>query len=81
MLVKLFTEHPRSVGESYFTHLGQAFAFSGRMIAAGFACLLHGVFPFFFVRTGSRCIEHLHDRMVANRARQRPATRQAQLTR
>jgi hypothetical protein len=37
------------------------------MMFAGFACLVHGVLPFVFVRTGSRAISELNDRMVANR--------------
>lgn len=65
----LFTEHPDSVGESYVEHMGQAGYFGSRMILAGVACLLHGLLPFLFTRTGSRTIQHLHDRMVANRVR------------
>lgn len=64
-----FTEHPRSVGESYAEHLGTATGFGLRMLAGGFACLLHGVLPFLFTRTGSRTITLLHDRMVVNRAK------------
>jgi hypothetical protein len=64
-----FTEHPASVGESYLEHMGVAFSFGGRMILAGLACLVHGLFPFLFTRTGSRAIAELHERMVANRVR------------
>jgi hypothetical protein len=38
------------------------------MILGGVACFLHALFPFAFRRTGSECIEQLHDRMVVNRA-------------
>ncbi|HEX7007551.1 MAG TPA: DUF6356 family protein [Alphaproteobacteria bacterium] len=62
-----FTEHPESVGESWFDHLGQAWSFGGRMILAGLACCLHGLFPFLFVSTGSRAVRTLFDRMVINR--------------
>ena len=65
----LFTDHPKSVGESYGEHLGQAFYFGGRMLGCGFACLVHGFLPFLFKKTGSDTIEHLHHRMVKNRAR------------
>lgn len=71
-LKALFTEHPASVGESYVEHMGQAGYFGGRMILAGVACLLHGLLPFLFTRTGSRTIEHLHGRMVASRVRAKP---------
>lgn len=71
----LFTDHPASVGESYLGHMGQAFSFGFSMLGAGFACLLHGIFPFLFVRTGSATIRRLHDRMVTHRDRRTgPAT-------
>jgi hypothetical protein len=66
---KLFTEHPESVGESYVEHMGVAFGFGARMLVAGLACLVHGLLPFLFVKTGSRTITILHDRMVAHRVR------------
>lgn len=68
-LLKPFTEHPASVGESYGEHLVMASGFGIRMILGGFACLLHGLLPFLFVRTGSAQIAQLHDTMVANRRR------------
>ena len=64
-----FTDHPASVGESYGQHMGVAFGFGGRMILAGFACLLHGLLPFLFVKTGSGVISRLHDEMVTHRRR------------
>ncbi|MFN5782064.1 MAG: DUF6356 family protein, partial [Novosphingobium sp.] len=66
-LKALFTEHPASVGESYGEHLVMATGFGTRMILGGFACLLHGIFPFLFVKTGSAQISTLHERMVENR--------------
>lgn len=72
-LIRAFTEHPASVGESYSQHLGRAACFGTRMMLAGIACLVHGVLPFLFVRTGSRAITELNDRMIVNR-RVPPAT-------
>ncbi|HEX8784031.1 MAG TPA: DUF6356 family protein [Steroidobacteraceae bacterium] len=66
-LIRAFTEHPASVGESYSEHLFRAVHFVTRMVFAGVACLVHGVLPFLFVRTGSRAIADLNDRMVVNR--------------
>ena len=66
-LIRAFTEHPASVGESYGEHLLRAVCFGTRMVFAGIACLVHGVLPFLFVRTGSRAIAELNDRMVVNR--------------
>jgi hypothetical protein len=60
------------VGESYGEHMGQAVCFGTRMVFAGLACLVHGVLPFLFVRTGSRAIAELNDRMVINRRRALP---------
>ena len=65
-MIRAFTEHPASVGESYTEHLFRAMYFGMRMVFAGVACLLHGVLPFLFVRTGSRAIADLNDRMVLN---------------
>ena len=67
--VPSFTEHPASVGESYLEHMGVAFAFGSRMLIAGVACLLHGLFPFLFTKTGSRTVTELHEQMVAKRVR------------
>jgi len=64
-----FTEHPESVGETYFEHMGVATRFGAAMLAGGFACLLHGLFPFLFTTTGSSTIRRLHERMVVSRRR------------
>jgi hypothetical protein len=73
MFRELFVAHPRSVGESYLQHLGVAMSFGSRMVAAGFACMLHGVLPFLFVTTGSSTVRHLHDKMISGRRRVRAA--------
>lgn len=64
---ELFNNHPNSVGETYFSHLLSASCFSFKMILGGIACLLHGLFPFLFINTGSKLITQLHDSMVENR--------------
>jgi len=66
---RLFTDHPASVGETYWQHLGAAWGFSWRMMLASLACLIHALLPFLFEKTGSRAITQLHDRMVVNRHR------------
>jgi Family of unknown function (DUF6356) len=71
-LIRSFTAHPTSVGESYFEHLCHAFGFGLRMLFAGFACLVHGVLPFLFVRTGSRAISELNDRLSSRGATPAP---------
>lgn len=70
-----FTEHPASVGEGYFEHMGQAFSFSAAMFVGAFACALHGLLPFLCLKTGSATIRRLHDRMVAHRVKPENAAR------
>lgn len=70
-LGQLFTEHPASVHETYSEHLVMASGFGFKMMVAGFACVLHGLFPFLFIKTGSKAINELHDTMVTNRQRHR----------
>ncbi len=66
-LRRLFTEHPSSIGETYWQHLLHASAFAFRMIASGAACLLHAFLPFVFVNRASDAIIELHRSMVADR--------------
>ena len=68
-LANMFQDHPASVGETYAQHLVQATGFGFRMILGGMACILHGVLPFAFVKTGSRQIQTLHRRMISNRSK------------
>lgn len=63
MIDRLFLRHPRSVGESYPEHAATAFGFGTRMIAGGLACMIHGVFPSLFTRTGSNTVKTLYGRM------------------
>jgi Family of unknown function (DUF6356) len=69
MLDKLFMDHPRSVGETYVEHLDSAWSFGAHMVLAGFACLIHGIFPFLFKRTGSSAIRSLYNDMLMARSR------------
>ena len=62
-LLRPFTEHPASVDESYGEHLVFAGGFGFRLILAGLACLVHGLFPFLFARTASREVQVLHHRL------------------
>jgi len=55
-----FTRHPTEVGEVYGEHLVHAGSVGFRLIGAGLACIVHGIFPFLFVNTGSNVIKRLH---------------------
>lgn len=39
------------------------------MVFSGIACLLHGIFPFLFVTTGSDAVKGLHTEMSERRER------------
>ena len=65
----LFLEHPASVGESYWQHMGQALRFGALLCLTGVACLFHGLLPFLFKDTGSNNIRRLHQMMVTQRSR------------
>ena len=64
-----FTDHPQAVGETYLGHLGEAAAIGGRMIGGGLACVLHGLFPFLFIKTGSNVILGLADKCSQRRTK------------
>jgi hypothetical protein len=66
-LQRLFSEHPASVGETYWQHLLRASWFGSRMMLAAGACFVHAIFPFLFVKTGSTAITELHTAMLAGR--------------
>lgn len=68
----LFTAHPASVNETYGEHMVVATGFALRLTLGGLACLIHGLLPFLFERTGSSIIAELHQRMVLHRVRHGP---------
>lgn len=63
MLGRLFLDHPRHVGESYIGHLHTAGSFGFRMIAGGIGCVIHGLIPAAFVKTGSNTVRELYSEM------------------
>ncbi len=71
-MLRLFTEHPASVGESYFQHLRFAARTGTTMLIGGAACFVHGLMPFLCTTTGSRTIRALAARLGGAQAR-RPA--------
>lgn len=68
-VMKKFTAHPATVGETYGQHFVSSMSFSLGLLRAAFVCAVHAVFPWAFEKTGSACITDLHSRMVANRNR------------
>ena len=63
MFDRVFLDHPRAVGESYVEHAGVAMRVGATMVVAGAACLVHGLVPALFTRTGSDAIRRLHARL------------------
>jgi hypothetical protein len=74
MFDRIFLSHPRSIGESYPEHAATAFGFGLRMIGGGFACMIHGIVPVLFTRTGSNTVKALYGRMKSRQPayQQRP---------
>jgi hypothetical protein len=62
-MIRLMTEHPSAVGESYVQHLVFAIRFGMTMILGGLACCVHGICPFLCTSTGSRIVLALHGRI------------------
>ena len=58
---KFFTEHPASVGETYWQHFRFAAKVFRSLSKAAFACLVHAVFPPLFQKTASTEIRSLHE--------------------
>ena len=60
---RIMVDHPNSVGETYFEHMGFALRFSGLLFAAGFCALVHAFLPFCFEKTASNLIRCLYARI------------------
>jgi hypothetical protein len=63
MFSKLFTDHPRAIGETYGQHARTALRFGWRMVTGGLACMVHAVIPGLFVKTASRTVVQLDAEM------------------
>jgi heme/copper-type cytochrome/quinol oxidase subunit 1 len=62
----IFTQHPKSVNETYLQHMKFALLFGMTMIIGGIGCLIHAVLPFLFIQTGTnyliKLIHYVMDR-------------------
>ncbi|MGH6761824.1 MAG: DUF6356 family protein [Phyllobacterium sp.] len=61
-ILRIFTDHPQSVDETYFEHMAFAAKFSTKLFAAGFAALIHAILPFLFEKTASTIVRELYER-------------------
>src|ERR1700761_852856 len=69
-MLRRFTDHPATVDETYFEHMGMAFGFGGRMLLGSLGCFVHGLFPWMCLTRGSDTVRSLHHRMVTHRTGQ-----------
>ena len=67
MFARLFVDHPRTVNESYFEHMGAAFGVGGRLASAAVKCFVHGIVPGLCKTAGSDAILQLHSEISPRR--------------
>ncbi len=60
MFARLFVDHPKTVGESYFEHMAASLAVAVRLAAASSKCVVHAVVPGLCKTAGSDAILKLH---------------------
>jgi hypothetical protein len=65
---RLFFEHPRSLGMSWWGHGVGALDIGVRLVGAGFACLIHAVVPGFFTQTAGKTITGMYEHMMRRKA-------------
>ncbi|MBM3617762.1 MAG: hypothetical protein FJX23_04375 [Alphaproteobacteria bacterium] len=57
---RAFTEHPELTGETYLQHLWFTVKMGLRFVLVAILLILHGIFPFIFVKTASKQIEIIY---------------------
>lgn len=63
MIQRIFLNHPATVDESFFQHMGFALRFSFSLFAAAGAALVHAFVPCLFEKTASKIITKLYERI------------------
>ena len=62
-VIDVFTEHPKTAGESWAQHARFALSASGLLALATLASAIHAVVPALFKTTASRTVDELHARI------------------
>ncbi|MCH2616189.1 MAG: DUF6356 family protein [Acidimicrobiales bacterium] len=62
------TDHPASVGQTYFEHFRFAIKVSTSLLKAFSACLIHAIYPPVHKNTASATIAELHNRIEQRKA-------------
>ena len=57
----VFTEHPASVGETYFEHQRRALRVARRLLVASAAAAVHALVPALFTTRASDTVAEIHD--------------------
>ena len=65
---RLFFDHPRSLGVSWWGHGVGALDIGVRLVGAGLACLIHAVVPGVFTQTAGKTITGMYDHMMRRKA-------------
>jgi hypothetical protein len=65
-LIQSSRSHLAEAGMDYFGHLLRATRIGGTLIAAGVACLVHGLLPGLFTTKASRTVVRLHEEISAH---------------
>jgi hypothetical protein len=68
--MKMFTNHPNSVGESYIQHFYTALKYSVLFVMLAVTALIHALLPFLFIDTASKKICKLAKEMEERNAKQ-----------
>lgn len=71
----IFTKHPHEQNESYWQHLRVAGGLGLKLIGTGVILIVHSLFPFLFVKTGSNFACKFCEQLKARGAS--PAEREA----
>ena len=74
MFSRIFLDHPKTVGESYWEHFRVAGSFGVAMVTGGVKAMVHAALPNVYETAGSDTIRRLHTIMVEKRGAKRDAT-------
>ena len=65
-MIKDSKEHLNEVNETYFQHMWIAFKIGFTMLVTGVFCLIHGLIPGLFKKTGSNQIAKMYEIVSRN---------------
>jgi hypothetical protein len=65
-MIKDSQEHLNEVNETYFQHMRIAFKIGFTMLVTGVFCLVHGLIPRLFKKTGSNQIAKMYEMVSRN---------------